>query len=119
LLFVENLHHLNFDLLLFYSQPVLVPNEIWLLWVKMISLQSILEKPDNVSIVWILGETKSPAVVHKLLELVRLVLAELLDGDLFLLLLDGGVFLLLGATRKTLPWERAFKEVEKDVSNSL
>jgi hypothetical protein len=57
--------------------------------------------------------------VHELLELIRLVLAELLDGDLLLLFLDGGVFLLLGATRKTLPWERALKEVEEHVPNSL
>jgi hypothetical protein len=57
--------------------------------------------------------------VHKLLELVGLVLAELLDGDLLLLLFDGGVLLLLGSARKALPWERAFQEVEQDVSNSL
>ena len=57
--------------------------------------------------------------MHKLLELVGLVLAELLDGDLLLLFLDGGVFLLLGAARETLPWKRSFQEVEEDVANGL
>jgi hypothetical protein len=84
-----------------------------------ISLQCVLEKADDVSIVWILGETQSTAVVHELLELIGLVFAELFDGDLLLLFLDGGVFLLLGAARKTLPWKRSFQEVEEDVANGL
>lgn len=57
--------------------------------------------------------------MHKLLELIGLVLAELFDGDLLLLFLDGGVLLLLGAAWKTLPWERAFEEVEENVPDGL
>jgi len=57
--------------------------------------------------------------VHEFLELIRLVAAELLDRDLLLLLLDGGVLLGLGPARETLPRKRAAQEVEDDVTDGL
>ena len=46
-------------------------------------------------------------------------LAQLIAGDLELLLFDVVVLLVLGSARKTLPWETASQEVQQHVSNCL
>lgn len=46
-------------------------------------------------------------------------LAQLIDGDLELLLFDVVVLLVLGSARKTLPWETASQEVQQHVSDCL
>ena len=83
------------DCLLLQHQPVLVPDEIRLLGVESVALHAALEQVDDVRVVGVLSERQAAAVVHELLELVGLVSAELVDGDLLLLLLNVRIFFLL------------------------
>ena len=46
-------------------------------------------------------------------------LAQLVNGDFELLLLDIVVLLVLGATWESLPWQAAPKEVKEHVANGL
>ena len=78
-----------------------------------------LKKTDDIAVVWVLRKTEVSAILHVLLELLWLILAELGDLDLLLLLLNVGVFLFLGSTWKTLPWEGSSQEVEQDMANGL
>jgi len=57
--------------------------------------------------------------VHELLEFLRLVTAELLDGSLLLLFLNVGVLLGLGSARKSLPRKTTAQEVKDNVTNGL
>lgn len=102
---LDDLEHLLLDEFLLENQPIFVPDEVWLLWVNIVFLHAPFEESDNVAIVRVLGEAQASAVVHELLEFLRLVLAKLLDLDLLLLFLDVGVLLGLGSSWKTLPWE--------------
>jgi len=67
------------------------------------SLHTRFEQADEIRVVWVLGEAQSSAVVHVLGELLRLVLAELLNSDFLLFLLDVIVLFLLGSAWKSLP----------------
>ena len=85
------------DGLLLESKSVLVPDKLRLgLWDTM-SFHACFKKTDNVRIIWVLGKAEASTVMHKLSKLLRLILAELLDGDLLLLFLDVVVLLLLGS----------------------
>jgi hypothetical protein len=57
--------------------------------------------------------------VHELTEFFRLILAELVDCHLLLLLFDSGVLFLLRFAWESLPWQRAFQEVQQDMSDAL
>jgi len=84
-----------------------------------VPFEATLEKSDNVSVIRVLSKGEASAVVHELFEFVRLVAAKLFNTDLLLLFLDVGVFLLLRSTRKPLPWECPFEEVEEYMTNGL
>ena len=90
---MDNLEHLLLDEFFFEHQPIFVPDEVRLLRVDIVFLHAAFEQIDDVAIVWVLGEAETSAVVHEFLELLRLVLAKLLDLDLLLLFLDVGVLL--------------------------
>jgi hypothetical protein len=66
---------------------------------------AILKQVYDETVVWILSEAQVSAVIHELLELVRLVFAELFNRNLLFLLLDVGVLLSLGSTWEALPWK--------------
>ena len=100
-------------------QSVLVPDEVRLCWVHVVLLHAGLKQGDDISIIWILSKGEASAIVHEFCKLVRLVLAKLLDFDLLLLFLDVGVLLSLGSTRKTLPWERSFQEIQEHMTDGL
>ena len=70
------------------------------------------EQINDVLVVWIGNECEAAAVVHKFLELRRLVKAKLIDGDFFLFALDVIIFLVLRAPRKSLPWQLSSQEIE-------
>ena len=116
---MDDLEHLLLDEFFFEHQSILVPDEVRLLWVDVVFLHAALEQSDDVAIVWVLGETETSAVVHEFLEFFWLILAELLDFDLLLLLLDVGVLLCLGSTWEALPWESTLQEIEKHVTDCL
>ena len=109
---MDNLEHLLLDEFFFEHQPVFVPDEVRLLRVDILLLHASFEEPDDVTIIRVLSEAETSAVVHEFLELLRLVFAQLLDLDLLLLLLDVGVLLSLGSTWEALPWESTLQEVE-------
>ena len=67
------------------------------------TLHASLEKREDVSVVRVGLEGQSSAVVHELLELGRLVHAEILNGDLLLLALNVVVFFIFGASWQALP----------------
>ena len=108
---VEDPKHLLLDSFFLEDQSVFVPDEVWLLGIDTVSLHAALEQVNDVGVVGVLGERQASAVVHVLLELLGLVSAEFLDGDLLLLLLDVGVLLLLGSSRKALPGKLSLEEV--------
>ena len=107
------------DEFFFQHQSIFVPHEVWLLRVDIVLLHATFKQSDNVTIIGVLGEAQPSAVVHKLLELFWLILAELLNLDLLLLFLDVGVLLGLGSSWKSLPWECAFQEIEEHVTDGL
>ena len=84
---MDNFEHLCLDLLFFYGQPIFLPNKVWFRGAETISLHAALEETNDVAIVWILGEAEASAIVHELLEFVRLISAELLNAYLLLLFL--------------------------------
>ena len=73
--FVDYIKHLSLDGLFLHLQSILVPDEVWGLSVDAVSFHAPFEKADDISIVWILGEGQTSAVVHELFELFRLVFA--------------------------------------------
>ena len=72
---VDYTKHLSLDSLFLHLKPVFVPNEIWSFCVNAVSLHASFEKTNDITVVWILSEGKTSAVVHELLELVWLVFA--------------------------------------------
>ena len=116
---VDDFHHLLLESLAFLEKAVFVPNKIDLAWVEVVALHAALKQTQNVAVVWILSERQSSAIVHKLLELGRLVLTQLINSHLLLLSLDVCVLLVFGASRKSLPRKGSSEEVQKHVSNGL
>jgi len=86
---------LPLDSLLLKHKSVLVPDEVWLLGVESVSLHAAFKQPYDISVIWVLGETEASAVVHELLELLWLVLAEFFNCNFLLLFLDGSILLSL------------------------
>ena len=91
--FLDNLEHLLLDEFFFENQSIFVPHEVRLFRVDVIFLHAAFKKPDDVTIIWVLREAETSAVVHEFLELLWLVLAQLLNLDLLLLFLDIGILL--------------------------
>ena len=89
-------------------QSVFVPDEVRLSGVDIVLFHAGLKQGDDVTVVRVLSEGQSSAVVHEFGKLVWLVLAELFDLDFLLLFLDVSVLLGLRSTWKTLPWEGSF-----------
>ena len=116
---LDNVEHLSLDGLLLEYKAVLVPDEVRAARVELVSLHAAFEQADDVPVVRVLSEAQAAAVVHELLELLWLVLAQLLNASLLLLLLDVGVLLSLGSSGKALPRETASEEVEDHVANGL
>ena len=59
------------------------------------SLHAPLEQSDDETIVWVLSEAEASAIMHKLFEFIRLILAKLFNAHFLLLFLDICIFLLL------------------------
>lgn len=57
--------------------------------------------------------------MHELLEFLRLISAELLDGGFLLLFLNVSILLGLGSTRESLPRKRAAQEVKDNMTDSF
>lgn len=112
-------HNVLFQSLLLQNQTVLVPNEVWRLGVEVVALHAAIKQVQDVSVVWVVREFKTSAVLHELFELNWLVQAQLVDGHLLLFSLDVVVFLVLAAAWKSLPWQGASQEVQQDVTNGL
>ena len=109
--FGDHLHHALLEAFLLEEQAVLVPDEVRVLDVEVVTLHAPFEKLDDVLVVGVLGEGEAAAVVHELFEFGRLVQAQLVDGHLLLLALDVIIFLVLGATGETLPGQRSAEEI--------
>lgn len=116
---LDNFHHLLLDLLLFQSKSILVPNEIWLLWIDVILGHAAFKQTDDVSIVWILGEWQASAIMHEFLELIWLIFAKLFDLNLLLLFLNVGILFSLWSSWKALPWERALQKIEENMTDGF
>jgi len=82
-------------------------------------LHAAFKQADYVAVVRILREAKTATVVHKLLEFLGLVAAEILNRRLLLLLLDVGVLFSLRPSGKALPRQRTFQEVQNDMTDRL
>ena len=106
-LLLDDIEHLPLDGLLLKHKAVLVPDEVWVLGVEGVTLHATFEKTDDVRVIGVLCETQATAVVHELLEFLRLIAAKLFNRCLLLLFLDVGVLLSLGPSRKSLPRKTA------------
>jgi len=100
--------HVLLQGLLLENQTVLVPGKIWGLQVETVTLHARVEQVEDVPVVGVVREAQLSAVAHELLELLGLVLAEFLNGHLLLFSLNVVVLFVLGSSRESLPWERAF-----------
>jgi hypothetical protein len=55
--FVNNFKHLLFDLLFLKDQSILIPNKICLFRIDVVFIHTTFEKPDDITVIRILGET--------------------------------------------------------------
>jgi len=101
------------------NEPILIPNEVRGLQIVAVSLHARLKQTYDVRVIWVLCEREASAVVHKLAELLWLVLAKFFHSYLLLLFLNVGVLFLFGSSWKSLPRKRSFEEVKQDVTNGL
>ena len=118
-LLLDDVQHLPLDGFFLEYKSVLVPNEVGVLGVESVLLHATFEQANDVPVIWVLSEAQASAVVHELSEFIRLILAQVIDGGLLLFLLDGCILFGLRSSWKSLPWERALKEIEDDVSDSF
>ena len=72
-----------------------------------VALHATFEKRENVAIIGVGSEGKSTAVVHKFLELRRMIQAKLIDSHFLLLALNVIIFFVFGTTWQTLPGQGA------------
>jgi len=116
---VDHIHHLPFNRLFFHLQPILIPNEIWSFSINIVSVHASFQEADNIPIIRVLSESKSPAIVKELSELLWYIIAEVLNFSLFLLLFNRCILLRFCSSWETLPWEGAFQKVEEYVANTF
>lgn len=110
--FVDKVQQGGLQVFLFFAKPVLLPGVVEDLGIELVTLHALLEVADADSVVWSLLELQASAVLHVVLELVGLALAEVIQGGFDLLLFDSVVFLVFGASWKSLPWKLAHEEVK-------
>lgn len=91
----DDFHKVLLQSLLLQNQSVLVPYEIGHLRIPSILLHTALKEPQNIFVVRVLSELELATVVHELAEFLGVTLAQLIDGNLELLLLDIVVLLIL------------------------
>jgi hypothetical protein len=115
----DDLHEVLLEGLLLEDKTVLVPYEVRHLRVPPVALHAALEQTQDVLVVGVLGELELATVVHEFAELLGMSLAELVDSNLELLLLDVVILLVLRAPRETLPGETPAQEVEEHVTDGL
>lgn len=117
--FADDLHQVLLQSLLFKDKTVLVPDEVGGLGVPPVLLHAALEETKDILVIGVLSELKFAAIVHELAEFLGMSLAQLINSDFKLLLLDVVVLLVLRASWKALPWKTASQEVQQHVPDSL
>ena len=108
----DYIHHWVLQCFFILAKTVLFPSEIHYSCIKVISAHASIKEANTSSIIWILSEVEWSAVLHELFKLGWMTSAKLIQGSLNLLLLDVVVFLILGASWETLPWELALQEIK-------
>lgn len=103
---LQGAKHVLLQGLLFKNKAVFIPDEVWGLSVELVALHALLKQVEDVPVVGVSSEAERSAVLHVLLELVWLVQAQLVDGNLLLLALNIVIFFILAAAWETLPWQR-------------
>ena len=94
----------------------MLPGVIDYLRIQVVALHALLEKLNAELVVWLVFELETAAVLHEVLELAGVPLAELVEGGLELLLLNILVLFIFVFARLVLPWQATSKEVEYDVT---
>ena len=105
--FADDFHKVLLEGLLLEDKAILVPDEIGHLGVPAVLLHAALEETEDVLVVRVLSELKLAAIVHELAEFLGVALAQLVNGDLELLLLDVVVLFVLGTAWEALPRQTA------------
>ena len=103
----DDFHKVLLEGLLLKDKAVLVPDEVGYLGVPAVLLHAAFKQAEDELVVGVLSELEFAAIVHELTELLGVALAQLVDSDLQLLLLDVVVLLVLRAARQTLPRQAA------------
>lgn len=83
------------------------------------ALHARLEKAKDVRVVGITSKSQTSAIVHVILELLRLIQAEFIKTDFLLLSLDVSVLLSLASTWQALPGKRSSQEVDEHMTNGF
>lgn len=115
----DDLHQVLLKRLLLEHETVLVPDEVGNLGIPAVLLHAALEEAQHELVVWVLGELELAAVVHELAELLWVSLAQLVDGDFELLLLDVVVLFVLRSPWQPLPRQTPAQEVQQHVADGL
>ena len=110
------IQHALLQLLLVLAKSILLPGVIDYLRIQVVALHALLEKLNAELVVWFVFELETAAVLHEVLELAGVPLAELVEGGLELLLLNILVLFIFVFARLVLPWQATSKEVEYDVT---
>ena len=118
-LLADDVEHTVLQGLLILWKSVLLPSVVEDASVEIAYRHTVLKKATAKPVVGLLLELELSAVLHELLELVRVTAAELLERQLDLLLLDSCVLFILGSTWESLPGELALEEVQNHVPDTL
>ncbi len=119
LLLVDSVLDLLDELSLLLAEAVLFPGVVHELGIEAVAGHAAFEELDDVVVVGVLCELELAAVLHELLELGRVTVAEVVERRLYLLFFDVVVLLVLAATGQPLPGKTAAEEVEENVADCL
>ena len=118
-LLLDDIHQTVLQSLLVFRQPILLPSVIENDRVKVVSLHAALEEPNACLVIRLLLKFQRPAVLHEVLEFVRMSAAQLFKWRLDLLFLDCSILFVFASSGKALPWERSLQQVKQDMADAF
>jgi hypothetical protein len=118
-LLADDVEHTVLQCFLVLAESVLFPRVVQDLHVQAMSDHALLKQTNDVLVVWVLLELQTPAILHELLELRCVALAQLIEGSLHLLLLNICILLILTPSWQSLPRETSSQKVKQNMANGL
>ena len=75
---IDNIEHLSLQGFLVGDKSILIPYKLRSFWINIILLHAPFKQINYVFVIWVLGESKTPAVLHELEEYIWATFAKLL-----------------------------------------